>query len=98
MTDRRHLVLGLVVAALARDVRPAAACGCLSPPSVPSGEYAINQNGEQIIFETEPGWVTTHVLIRYSGDPAKFASLVPVPEVPELGISPVSAFGLLDKL
>jgi hypothetical protein len=75
----------------------AQACGCLSPPAVTEGDYAVNQSAEQIIFEVEPGWVTAHVLIKYAGDPASFAWIVPVPEVPELAISPISAFGLLDK-
>lgn len=94
---RVAIALGLV-AALVGDVRRADACGCLSPPAVSEGDYAVNQEAEQIIFETEPGWVTAHVLIRYAGDPAKFAWIVPVPEVPELGVSPVSTFALLDQL
>ena len=100
MNDRRH-VLGLLSAACVlflADTPVAEACGCLSPPAVPEGDYAVNQSAEQIIFETEPGWVTAHVLIKYAGDPAKFAWIIPVPEVPELGISPVSAFALLDQL
>jgi hypothetical protein len=65
---------------------------------VTEGDYAVNQEAEQIIFEAEPGWVTAHVMIRYAGDPAQFAWIVPVPEVPELGVSPVSTFALLDQL
>jgi len=81
------------------DTPAAHACGCLSPPvPIGDGAFAVNQSAEQIIFETEPGWVTAHVLIKYAGDPAKFAWIVPVPEVPTLGISPISAFGVLDKL
>lgn len=103
MRDRKHgLALGSVMsfaacAALLVDSAPAQACGCLSPPAVEEGEYAVNQRAEQIIFEVEPGWVTAHVLIKYAGDPAKFAWIVPVPEIPELAISPLTAFGLLDK-
>ncbi len=95
----RLAVLGSVAISLvlAGDSPPAKACGCLSPPAVTEGEYAVNQSAEQIIFEVEPGWVTAHVLIRYAGDPAQFAWLVPVPEVPELSISPSSAFGLIDR-
>ncbi len=82
-------------------VRVADACGCVSPP-VPSPigdeQYAVNQQAEQIIFEVDKGWVTAHVLIKYSGAPEQFAWIVPVPEVPELGLSPTSAFGLLDRL
>jgi hypothetical protein len=85
------------IAALLVDARPAEACGCLSPPAVTTGEFAINQRAEQIIFEVEPGWVTAHVLIRYAGDPSQFAWIVPVPEVPEMAISPISAFSLLDR-
>ena len=90
------LLLGL--AALVADPRVSEACGCLSPPAVPVGDYAVNQQSEQIIFEVEPGWVTAHVLIKYAGRPESFAWIIPVPEIPELAISPVSAFGLLDKM
>jgi len=96
----RAAVLGsatLVAGLLLTDPTPAHACGCLSPPAVAEGSFAVNQQAEQIIFEVEPGWVTAHVLIKYAGDPASFAWIVPVPEVPELGISPATAFGLLDK-
>ena len=93
------VALGSVMsfAALLIDTPAAQACGCLSPPAVSEGEYAVNQRAEQIIFEVEPGWVTAHVLIKYAGDPTKFAWIVPVPEVPELAISPLTAFGLLDR-
>jgi MYXO-CTERM domain-containing protein len=93
-----QLALGFVAcASLLLEAPTAHACGCLSPPAVSEGEYAVNQRAEQIIFEVEPGWVTAHVLIKYAGDPAKFAWIVPVPEVPELAISPLTAFGILDR-
>ncbi|MBA3396565.1 MAG: DUF2330 domain-containing protein [Deltaproteobacteria bacterium] len=103
MRLRHRFALGFAMsfaacAALVVDTPVAVACGCLSPPSVTEGEFAVNQRAEQIIFEVEPGWVTAHVLIKYAGDPAKFAWLIPVPEVPELAISPLSAFGFLDSL
>ncbi len=82
-------------------IRVADACGCVSPPLPdPLGkkDYAVNQLAEQIIFEVEQNWITAHVLIKYSGDPEKFAWIVPVAEAPELSLSPVSAFGLLDKI
>src|SRR5678815_617458 len=102
MRGRDH-VLALAAAATAVllvDTPDADACGCLSPPypsAVGESDYAVNQRAEQIIFEVEPGWVTAHVLIKYAGDPKSFAWIIPVPEVPELGISPSSAFGLIDK-
>ncbi len=104
MRDRDHgLALGFVMsfaaaAVLLVDTPTARACGCLSPPAVTEGQFAVNQRAEQIIFEVEPGWVTAHVLIKYAGDPSKFAWIVPVPEVPELAISPLTAFGLLDQM
>lgn len=102
MRDCRHalaaaLALVTATAVLTTQTQVARACGCLSPPAVTEGDYAVNQSSEQIIFEVEPGWVTAHVLIRYAGDPSQFAWIVPVPEVPELAISPLSAFGLLDR-
>jgi hypothetical protein len=99
MIRRSVLAVGLAAAAAAHLVATpvAAACGCLSPPEVTSGDFAVNQAAEEILFEVEPGWVTAHVLIKYSGNPSQFAWIVPVPEVPELSISPASAFGLLDK-
>lgn len=103
---RIHALAALAAAsaALVAHAPVARACGCLSspmpPPDPPPGEvsYAVNQQSEQIIFEAEPGWVTAHVLIRYAGDPSQFAWLVPVPEVPELSIDPITTFGLLDNL
>jgi hypothetical protein len=88
--------LVLVAAITIHDAKIADACGCFSPP-VSESDYAVNQSAEQIIFEVEPGWVTAHVLIRYAGDPSQFAWIVPVPEVPELDVSPSSAFGLIDR-
>lgn len=78
----------------------AEACGCTSPPvpSVSDTTYAVNQQSEQIIFEVEEGYVTARVLIRYSGDPAQFAWIVPVPSLPELEISESLTFGLLDEV
>ncbi len=60
-------------------------------------DFAVNQQAEQIIFEVEPdGHIVAHVLIRFAGDPAQFAWLVPVPSVPELELSFAEAFGLID--
>jgi hypothetical protein len=76
------------------------ACGCLSPPIPRPGavDFAVNQQAEQIIFEVEPdGHIVAHVLIRYAGDPEKFAWIVPVPSVPELELSHAQAFGLIDQ-
>ena len=91
--------MAVAAAVTLTDLRAASACGCFSPPipTVDAPDYAVNQQSEQIIFEVDPPWITAHVLISYAGDPASFAWLVPVPEAPELGLSPASAFGLLDR-
>lgn len=91
------LAVAAMLGSLIGPERVADACGCISPPAVTAGDYAVNQRAEQIIFEVEPNWVTAHVLIKYSGRPESFGWLIPVPEVPELAISPSSAFGLIDK-
>ncbi len=78
----------------------AEACGCVHSPEPPDNgvsEFAINQSSEQIIFEVEEGFVTAHVLIRYAGKPDEFAWVVPIPSVPELSLSPETAFGFLDR-
>ncbi|RMG94919.1 MAG: DUF2330 domain-containing protein, partial [Deltaproteobacteria bacterium] len=93
--------LGLSVAAalaVAATPRPARACGCVSPPVVMEGDYAVNQQAEEIIFEVGESTVTAHVLIRYQGDPAQFAWLLPVPNQPELALSETMAFPLLDQV
>ncbi len=87
-------------AVLVADVPDAEACGCLSPPvpdPVSEEAYAVNQQAEQIIFEVADGEVSAHVLIRYAGDPAQFAWILPVPVPPtELALSESVAFGLID--
>ena len=90
------VVVGASLAALLTNVQQAEACGCLSPPAAEAGDFAVNQQSEQIIFEVEDGVVTAHVLIKFAGKPSEFAWIVPAPSVPELGLSPASAFGLLE--
>lgn len=95
--------LGLTLAIQPLWLPPrAAACGCFSPP-IPSPsavDFAVNQQAELLIFEVEGGvvpHVTAHVLIKYAGDPEKFAWLIPVPAVPELSLSESGAFALVDQ-
>ena len=89
----------LTTAIIVADAARALACGCLSPPiPTPESDFAVNQQAEQIIFEVEDGFVTAHVLIQYAGDPEKFGWLVPVPSVPELGLTPSELFGMLDSV
>ncbi len=56
----------------------------------------VDQSGEQIVFILDPsGTVTVHVRVSYVGPSESFAWVVPVPAVPELGIS---SNGLFDAL
>src|SRR5262245_57659595 len=98
MSIRMRLFVAAMLATCA-VVSPerAHACGCLAPPAVTEGQYAVNQQSEMIIFEVEPGFVTAHVLIRYAGAPEQFAWIVPVPTVPELSLSDTLLFGILDQ-
>lgn len=93
----------LLLSGLAVTVPPstAAACGCFSSPQLPTpGQYAVNQQAEQIIFEvdSEAGTVTAQVLIQYAGAPESFAWILPVPAVPTLGLGEALSFALLDSM
>lgn len=46
----------------------------------------VEQTGEDIFFHISEGTVEAHVQITYEGPAEEFAWIVPVPEVPELGI------------
>lgn len=63
----------------------ARACGgtfCDGANGVP-----VNQTGETIVFALDGGFVEAHVQINYEGgDASDFSWIVPVPEVPEIGI------------
>jgi MYXO-CTERM domain-containing protein len=98
MVSHRWVGAGVALATLLHT-GTALACGCLNPPVPEVGEsdYAVNQLAEQIIFEVEDAHITAHVLIKYAGDPESFAWIVPVPSLPELGLSEDIAFGILDN-
>ena len=87
------VVSSLTVPTLAR------ACGCVSPP-IPDGvgEFAVNQQAEQIIFEVGAGTVSAHVLVRFAGAPEEFAWIVPVPNVVDVELSESLMFPILDQL
>lgn len=91
----------IIAAAVAALPTTSVACGCFSPPEPQSveGEFAINQQAEQIIFEVDSAeeTITAHVLIRYAGDPERFGWMVPVPAVPDLAITEAWPFGFLDE-
>ena len=49
--------------------------------------FPMNQVSERILFVADGETVTTHVQIQYTGSAADFAWILPVPAVPELGVS-----------
>lgn len=64
--------------------QPAAACGGLFC----SNQNPVNQAAERIIFSDNPdGTVTAVVEILYDGPSEAFSWLLPVPGIPEVGLS-----------
>ncbi len=46
----------------------------------------VDQTGENVVFVMADGWVEAHIQIQYSGDPERFAWVIPVPKTPELSV------------
>jgi hypothetical protein len=86
VAHRRYLQTALFVgAALSLGVplvlpAPAVACGCFAPPDVAT---PIVQAGEKIVFVNRNGVLEMHVQIQYSGKPADFGWILPLPAVPK---------------
>lgn len=78
---------GALCAATLLSAAPAWACGgafCSAVQPIP-----VEQNAERILFEVNPkGTISTTVEISYTGDPADFAWVVPVPSPPDLEVVP----------
>jgi MYXO-CTERM domain-containing protein len=93
MTHRLTLA-GTAIAALAL-LAPgeASACGGFFCGGVP-----VDQSKERIVFgiDEEAGTVEVHVQIFFQGDAPEFAWVVPVPTVPEVGLSTDALFQQLD--
>ncbi len=87
----------IVTAGVATAPRAATACGgtfCDAPaPGQPP--MPVAQTGENVLFVMSGGTVEAHVQIQYSGDPARFAWIVPVPTVPELEVGSEPLFDAL---
>ena len=77
----RHI--GLSLALISLYAAQSHACGGFFCSNVP-----MNQAAERILFvKRDDGKMTTHVQIQYSGEKTDFAWILPVPSVPELGVS-----------
>jgi hypothetical protein len=72
---------------------PVAACGGFFCTTVP-----VDQSAERIIFQMDPGKVTTWVQINYVGAAEDFAWVLPMPTVPEIATAQSSTFRDLDRL
>ncbi len=80
----------LLAATLLYNPLPARACGgffCSNSP--------MDQVAENILFVVGQGRITTHVQLQFSGSAADFAWVLPVPSIPELGISHNQIFSQL---
>lgn len=74
----------------------ASACGGLFCAG--GGPQAVNQAAERIIFAQHPdGQITTVVQIMYEGPTDRFGWILPVPGVPEVGLSSDAAFTSLQN-
>lgn len=63
----------------------AQACGgtfCDAGPSV----MPVDQTGENVMFTVADGWVEAHIQIQYTGDPERFAWIVPVMAEPTVEV------------
>src|ERR1041385_4575016 len=76
-------LVGVAVAVGASGVRPAAACGGTFCDTGPTA-MPVDQTGENVVFSIDDGFVEAHVQILYQGDPARFAWIVPMQQVPDV--------------
>lgn len=85
---RRSIAFAALMAAGSFGEQRASACGGTFCDSPPPGKppMPVDQSGENIVFVLTQGHVEAHVQIQYTGDPSRFAWLVPVPEVPEVTV------------
>ena len=102
MTSKILGTLGALAAAALFLPTPASACGgfvCDNPNG--GGPTPVVQAGERVIFENrEDGKIRAYVQIRYNqpgGPPIGFSWIVPVMNVPEIGIASAALFDALDN-
>lgn len=95
MAPARRLAFFLLVPLLLGLITPgsAAACGGLFCTNVP-----VDQSAERIIFTMDEGQIGTYVQINYTGSPADFAWVLPVPSVPTLATADMATFRDLDRM
>src|SRR5690349_12903758 len=90
--------LGCALVCLHARPTPARACGgtfCDSASASAPVPMTVDQSGENILFVQLDGKIEVHVQIRYQGDPAQLAWLVPMPAVPEIEVGSQPLFDAL---
>ena len=89
-----HSIPAVVAFALLGAPPDALACGGTFCDRPPAGQPAmpVDQSGENILFVMANGHVEAHIQIQYTGDPARFAWLVPVPAVPKVAVGSQQLF------
>ena len=93
---RLPVLISLAVAALSLLAAPSAlACGGFFFDV--SNIVPVEQNTERMLFEVnDDGTITALMEIRYAGAAEDFSWIVPVPDVPDLGVAPPGTLALLD--
>ena len=80
------------IASLVAIAPRAEACGGFFCQNVP-----VDQTGEQILFAVENGRVEAQIKVDYAGAAEEFSWVVPVPSLPEVGVSSNRVFGVMKE-
>ena len=80
------------IASLVALAPRAEACGGFFCQNVP-----VDQTGEQILFAVENGRVEAQIQVDYVGAAEDFSWVVPVPSLPEVGVSSNRVFGVMKE-
>ena len=80
------------IASLVALAPRAEACGGFFCQNVP-----VDQTGEQILFAVENGRVEAQIQVDYVGAAEAFSWVVPVPSLPEVGVSSNRVFGVMKE-
>ena len=86
------LASAVSIASLVALAPRAAACGGFFCQNVP-----VDQTGEQILFAVENGRVEAQIQVDYVGAAEDFSWVVPVPSLPEVGVSSNRVFGVMKE-
>lgn len=88
----------MAAAAVVLVTQDAAACGGCFAPAGPTGDAAILQSAERVLFVRDAKTDTTLVWVevRYSGPAKDFAWVIPVPAKPKVGVGSSFLFNRLD--